>query len=423
MNTSHLKIFGVSAMLTAGVLAAACSSGNPAGTSTTSGSGGSTGSGTTTGSTGGSGAVTTTASATTGSGGASATTGSGGATSTTGSGGTGGAPSTTIVEKLATVTLALGTTPGMDGGAPSTVLTVTVTDGTTPVFTDVWLYTLTGGVLTPLTGFADPSSKRKYRGYMLPCTIAGMPSGLTPCDNGDLNGVFTDAVRSKLVNGQLVPAADGIVDVTLNAPPVDPIVVVIAREDQRYYGAGAINPDGTVGVVPAGTVMQKTHPLVTYTHDIAPLMTALCVSCHAPGQLNPDHPIDTYDAIVNNNFAYTESVEKCTINNPTDSAELQACIAAITSVQFLAQPGVPALNGFVQRALPDANKGTSPIGLKWYGASGGTKRFDAHGDRRMPPSNSTADAGDDDPTASVYFDDNPADTQVMFNWVAQGCPL
>ena len=412
--SDHLYV-GVGAL--AVTIAAACNNNNPG-----------TGSAATTGSTSTSGSSTssaTTSSVSTGGAAANSTNGTSG-TGATGTGGMGGAggSSATFVEKQLTVTLALSTVDtsdaGADAGAPSTVLTITATDGTTPVMTDAWLYTLESGVLTPLTGFVDPDSKRKYRGLLLPCTIAGSPSGLAPCDNGDLNGVLTDKARKKFVNGQEVSAIDGIVNVTLNAPPTSTIVVVVAREDQRYAGAAAIDPSGQPAPVPAGVGAPETHTRVTYTTDVAPLMKGLCTSCHAPGQINPDHPLDTYDAIVNNNFGHTEQVEKCTVTYPSDSAELQACMAAITAEEYMVEPGNPANSGFTQRTIPDANKGTSPVGLLWYGSKG--SRFDSHGDRRMPSTTTIADAGTEDASAPVYFDDNPADLQTLFNWVAQGAP-
>jgi hypothetical protein len=372
----------------------------------------------------------TTVSSGTGGGGIHGAGGGAGSTSSssTGVGGAGGA-ATTIVEKPLDVTLALApctaTTCGAvpDGGtAPSTLLTVTVTDGATPVMTDVWLYTLDNGKLAALTDFDDPvvGAKRRYRGLLNPCTVGGTPSGLLPCDDGSLNGVQTDKVRATLSDGVYAPAIHGTVEVPLSAAPTSVIVVVVAREDQRYYGAAAINPDSSAAAVPAGMAVPETYPLVTYTHDIAPVVGAFCTTCHAPGQINPDHPLDTYDAIVNNNFAYTEQQEDCIENNPSDSAALQACIAAITSVQYIVEPGNPANSGFTQRTVPDVNAGVSAVGLLWYGSKG--SRFDVHGDRRMPSSTTTPDAGTEDPDASTFFDDDPAKFQVFYDWVAQGAP-
>lgn len=329
-------------------------------------------------------------------------------TSTTSSGAGGHGPEM-AVEKPLDVTLAL----------TGTTLTITVKDSGTPVMTDAWLYTLTGGKLTPLTGFQDPVSKRRYRGLMMPCTLAGTPSNLVPCDDGVLNGVMTDTIREKIVNGVRQSAIDGTVDVTLDAAPVDPIVVVVAREDQRYAGAAAIQTDGTSAAVPAGVGAPEMHRVVTYAKDIAPILSANCTSCHKKGGLASNFALDTYDAVVTIDFGYAESVANCMAMFPADPAGEKACEGAITHVEYFIERGNAALSGLMRRTRPDEQKSVSMTGLLWYGSKG--SRFGTHGDRRMPPSNLTPDLGDDMPVAT-YFDDNPAMYQLLWDWVSQGAP-
>ena len=54
-------------------------------------------------------------------------------------------------------------------------LKITVRADGAPVMTDLWLYTLEGAGVRPLTAFADPDSPRKSRRRMMPCKLA-LPS-------------------------------------------------------------------------------------------------------------------------------------------------------------------------------------------------------------------------------------------------------
>jgi hypothetical protein len=360
--------------------------------------------------------------------GGTGTTGTGGATGTTGVTGTGGTTDATGTGGTTGVTTSTGV-----GGATSmldekvldvqltlagTTLTITVKDAGTPVMTDAWLYTLKAGVMTPLTGFQDPDSKRKYRGLLLPCTLAKAPSGLAPCDNGELNGIMTDAVRDTLANGANKSAIDGTVKVTLDAAPTDTIVVVVAREDERYAGAAGIDPNGQAATLPVGVGAPESHVAVTYTKDVQPLIKSLCTSCHTKGLIAGDYPLDTYDNVVNFDFGHKESVEACEAKTPGNQAAIDACIAAITKTEYMIELGNPALSTLIRRARPDEEKSASLIGSAWWGTKTGA-RFDDHGDRRMPSLNTTADTADD-VAGATHFDDKPADFKVLWDWIAQG---
>lgn len=352
--------------------------------------------------TGGSTGVTGTGSA------ASTGTGTGGATDVTTSTGVGGAGSSMLDEKVLDVQLAL----------EGTTLTITVKDAGAPVMTDAWLYTLKAGVMTPLTGFQDPDSKRKYRGLLLPCKLANAPSGLAPCDNGELNGIMTDAVRDTLANGAKKTAIDGTVKVTLDAAPTDTIVVVVAREDERYAGAAGIDPSGQPATPPVGVGAPESHPVVTYTKDIQPLIKSLCLSCHTKGLVAGDYPLDSYDNVVNFDFGHKESVEACEAKTPGDQAAIDACVAAITKTEYMIELGNPVQSTLIRRTRPDEEKSASLTGSLWWGTKTGA-RFDDHGDRRMPSLNTTADTGDD-VAGATYFDGKPTDFKLLWDWIAQG---
>ena len=373
--------------------------------------------GTTGGSTGATTAATATSSAGTGgeSGVSSSVSGTGGATasssassSASGTGGGGGAGPKMFDEKALDVKLTLS----------GNNLTIVVKDGATPVMTDAWLYTLQGGTtLVPLDKFADPTEKRKYRGLMMPCTLAGQPSGLTPCFKGELNGVVTDVKRSKRVGGVLESAIDGTVIVPLTDAPTDPIVVIVGVEDQRYGGVAAIDKTGAPIAAPAGYPVLEKHVEVTYANDVAPIVNTYCVSCHGKDGTLAYMPMDTYDQVANFNFGLNNKVLSCDTQFPSDPVAHQMCVDAITSVEFYFEAGVPAVSPGARRTRPDEQKSTSPEGLLWYG---GASRFaGSHGDRRMPPQNTTADPADDMPNPT-YFDKVPGDYQVLFDWVAQG---
>jgi hypothetical protein len=373
--------------------------------------------------TGGATAASTTTSATTSStsDATSTTTGTGGSgggeggaggsgTGGSGTGGSGGAPPVMVDEKKADVALKL----------TGQILTITVTDGGAPVRTDVWLHTTTDGVaVAPFGTFVDPPNKRKARGLMMPCAIAGQPSGLVPCetDTTALNGLLTDGNRETLSMGVYASAIDGTVDVDLGAVPTNTLVVEVAVEDQRYFGAAAIDTAGVAAVVPAGVGVAQTHVARTFA-DISPILSVRCQECHAPGGETDYFPLVTHDDLVNFNLAYYEEKSDCEAQFPNDPAGLQACLDAITAVEYMVEPGVPSWSPFMRRSRPDENGSTSPTGLKWYGSSG--NRFGSHGDRRMPPHNTTADLADDDAAAATHFDMKPSDFQLLWDWVAQG---
>ena len=335
-------------------------------------------------------------------------TGPGGATSSSTSTGEGGGKGAMLDEKVLDVKLVLA----------GTTLTITVNDGSTPVATDAWLYTLKGGALTPLTGFQDPDSPRPHRGLLLPCTVGKAATGFVPCDSGELNGVMTDGVHDMLDKGTKKTAIDGIVKVTLDAAPTDSIVVVVAREDQRYAGAAGIDLDGNAVALPANVGAPESHLAVTYTWDIKPMIQSLCTSCHADGLVAGDFPLDTYDNVVSFDFHHHEVIEVCTAATPGDQAAIDACTLANSETEYMVEGGNPALSPLIHRSRPDEKKSVSAIGVKWWGNDTGA-RFDDTGDRRMPSLNTTADPADDK-AGPTYFDGDPAAFKKLWDWVAQG---
>lgn len=397
MNLSWLLVGSVAAL-------AACSDDE------TSGTGGATAASTTASS-----ATTSTSDATsttTGTGGGGTGGGGTGGSGVGGSGvgGSGGAPPVMVDEKKADVALTL----------TGQILSITVTDAGAPVRTDVWLHTTADGVnVAPFGTFVDPPNKRKHRGLMMPCTIAGQPSGLLPCetDTTAQNGLLTDGNRETLSMGVYASAIDGKVDVDLGAVPTQTIVVEVAVEDQRYFGAAAIDIAGVAAAVPAGVGVAQSYVARTFA-DVSPIFAAHCHECHAPGGETDYFPLVTYDDVVNFNLAYYEEKSDCEAQFPNDPAGLQTCLDAITAVEYMVEQGSPSWSPLMRRARPDENGNTSPTGLKWYGSSG--NRFGSHGDRRMPPHNTTADLADDDATAPIHFDMTPSDYQLLWDWVAQG---
>lgn len=368
---------------------------------------------------GATGAVTSTSSSGTGGEAASAsssgsTGGAGGATSSasasvsSSASGTGGGGPAMVTEKLLDVKLTL----------TGNNLTIAVKDGATPVMTDAWLYTLQNGTtLVPLTEFADPAEKRKYRGLMMPCTLAGQPSSLTPCFKGELNGVMTDVRRAKHVAGVSQSTIDGTNIVPLTNAPVDPIVVIVAVEDQRYAGVAAVDIQGNPIAAPAGLPVLETHVPRTYADDAAPIINTYCISCHGKNGTFAYMPMDTYDEVTGFDFGRNNGILNCDTKFPSDPVAHQTCVDALTNDEFYFEFGAPSVSPAMRRARPDEQKSTSPEGLAWYG---GSSRFSgAHGDRRMPPQNTTADMSDDVPSPT-YFDKVPGDYQILFDWVAQG---
>jgi hypothetical protein len=309
-----------------------------------------------------------------------------------------------------------------NGNAGNSTLRVTTHDGTTPVRTDIWLYTLAGGRLKELDNFTAPTNRKSSR-LMLPATLGGVPSGLAPADDGRVNGLMTGGARGSLVQGAFVSAIDGTVLVTLPARPSVPIVVVAGIEDQRYAGAAVLLPDGTPGIVPAGIGVPETHDRFSYERDVAPILAANCnIGCH-----NPTGPfdaarylMDTQDHLVNNNFGLAEKTDDCNTMFPSAPNQRAACIRDITAAQFMVEPGAPAISGLLLRSRPDEARGTSPLGLVWYGGGATKVRYNPdYGDRRMPSTtiSTTRAAWTNAPT---YFDMRPKDFQVLYDWVAQG---
>jgi hypothetical protein len=359
-------------------------------------------------STGGVGGATASASSTSAAGtGGGATASSSASSSASGTGGGGGGGPLMVGEKLLDVTLSLA----------GNVLTIVAKDGATPVMTDAWMYTLKNGALVPITAFTDGAEKRKYRGLMMPCTLAGQPSGLTPCYKGELNGVQTDTKRAKRLAGVDSSNIDGTVAVTLMDAPVDPVVVIVGVEDQRYAGVASIDIAGAPIPAPAGLAVLEKHVARTYDDDVAPIVNTYCTSCHGKNGTFSYMPMDTYDELLSFNFGFNNKVIACDTQFPNDPAGHQTCVDAITNMEFYFEPGNPAVSPAMRRSRPDEQKSVSPEGLAWYG---GASRFaGAHGDRRMPPQNTTADMSDDLPNPT-YFDKVPGDYQVFFDWVAQG---
>ncbi len=316
-----------------------------------------------------------------------------------------------------------GTDAATDGGGPIATLTITARDGVTPLVTDLWLYTLdSGGTMTPLTGFTSTAARKTPR-LMLPATIAGQPSGLSPADDGRLNGIMTNTNRGVLDQGAFVSTVNGTVVVTLPSIPTSPILVVAGVEDQRYAGAAAINADGTLGTVPSGVGMPESHTARSFTRDVAPILAAQCTSCHNP--TGPDNAelylvTGSRDDLVNDNFALKEQTQDCQTANPDGGEALAACIQAINKAQYLVEPGAPAVSDLLQRARPDEDAGTSALGLLWYGSKG--NRYNTtYGDRRMPSTTQSTNSADWT-NRPAYFDMNAAQFQVLYDWVAQGAP-
>ena len=248
--------------------------------------------------------------------------------------------------------------------------------------------------------------------------LGNVATGFLPCDSGELNGVMTDGVHDMLDKGTKKTAIDGIVKVTLDAAPTDSIVVVVAREDQRYAGAAGIAPDGDAAVLPAGVGAAESHAVVTYTKDVEPMIKSFFTSCHADGLVAGDFPLDTYDNVVKLDFHHHEVIEVCTAATPMDQAAIDACTLASGETEYMVEPGNPALSPMIHRARPDEEKSLSATGAKWWGNDTGA-RFDDTGDRRMPSLNTTPDTADDKP-GPTYFDGDQAAFKKLWDWIAQG---
>src|SRR5580692_7776514 len=174
----------------------------------------------------------------------------------------------------------VGSDGGLSGTAPPVAkLQITTRDGATPVVTDLWLYTLDGDHQTPITGFTSTGARKSGR-LMLPATLGGHPSGLTPADDGRTNGLMTNISRGELSDGAFVSTVDGTVVVTLPSPPTAAILIVAGVEDQRYAGAAVVNPDGTSGTVPDGVGAPEPHVGRSFSRDVAPILQKRCSKCH-----------------------------------------------------------------------------------------------------------------------------------------------
>lgn len=124
------------------------------------------------------------------------------------------------------------------------------------------------------------------------------------------------------------------------------------------------------------------------------------------------------DELVNDNYGLTEQTDRCHTANPEEGPALDACIRAITAAQFLVEPGAPAVSNMLTRARPDEDAASSMLGLAWFGSKG-ARYSTSYGDRRMPSTTISTDEADWK-NASTSFDMNPADYQILFDWVAQG---
>lgn len=327
----------------------------------------------------------------------------------------------TVMTKL-TITPATGTDV-----PPVATIDITARDGTTPVITDLWLYTIdASGVQLPLTGFSSTAARKSGR-LMLPATIMGQPSGLTPADDGRVNGLMTNTSRGTLRQGAFVSGINGTVVVTLPAVPTAPILIVAGIEDQRYAGAAVMNSDGSPGAVPTGVGQPETHTRLSFARDIAPITQGHCGGCHKPSHTYMSRPAGTRDDLVNDNFALALGTRTCQRNNPTDSLAMNQCVQAITAASFLVEPGAPAVSPLLARARPDEDGNASSNGLAWWGARpagspAGTApaRFlPDYGDHRMP-STSESNSADQWANQPTDFDTDPAAYQLVWNWVAQG---
>jgi hypothetical protein len=306
-----------------------------------------------------------------------------------------------------------------------TALHVAVTDGATPVMTDAWLFTIVNGTPTPLTAFTEAAAnKRRSRRFMMPCTLSGAPSGLVPCDQGAENGVITDLARETLANGVYTPAIKGLIDVTLKEAPTDPLLVVVAMEDQRYAGAAAVWPNGDPAPVPDGIGVPETHVARSYTKDVAPIIQDTCSTCHvAAGIAGQKFLLSDYEALVNRNYAYYEAKLTCEQLASVDLGAETQCIQNINRAAYMIERGAPAASNLMRRSVPDQNQSLSDTGLLWYGSRG--QRFGATGDRRMPSTNITPVSSPDMAPAALptYFDNHPEKYQLIWDWVAQGAPM
>ncbi|HSR98765.1 MAG TPA: hypothetical protein VLM79_17030 [Kofleriaceae bacterium] len=329
-------------------------------------------------------------------------------------------PAPAMFQEVAlTVMTKLTITPGNGTDVPAVAtLDITARDGTTPVITDLWLYTIDAtGAQVPLTGFTSTANRRSPK-LMLPATIKGQPSGLSPADDGRQNGLMTNTSRGSMRQGAFVSAVTGTVVVTLPAVPTLPILVVAGVEDQRYAGAAVINPDGSLGTVPAGVGSPETHVRRTFARDVEPIVQMHCGGCHKPNHTYLAKSGGTRDELINDNFGLALATRTCQRNTPDGGAMLDQCIQGITAAAFLVEPGAPAVSPWLTRTRPDEDGNASVNGLKWWGTNG-SRFVNDYGDHRMPSTTESSDPAEwtNQPTD---FDDDPATYMIVWEWVAQG---
>jgi hypothetical protein len=320
-------------------------------------------------------------------------------------------------ETMLTVMTKLTVTPGATPDAPPTVtLDITARDDTTPVVTDLWLYTLDAtGAQIPMTNFTSTAPRRSPR-LMLPATVNGQPSGFPHADDGRQNGLMTNPSRGSMRQGAFIPGINGTVVVTLPQMPTQPILVVAAVEDQRYAGAAVLNPDGTPGQVPADVAIPETHVRRSFARDVAPITQAHCSGCHKPDHTYVSRPGGTRDDLLNDNFGLALAMRNCQRMYPAGGVAMDQCVQGITSAAFLVEPGAPAASAWLARTRPDEDGNAT--GVAWWGARGARYAND-YGDHRMP---STAESVDpiDWTNQPTDFDNDPESYLTVWEWVAQG---
>ncbi len=274
--------------------------------------------------------------------------------------------------------------------------TLEVTDGQgKPVQTDLWLYLRAPGEgsFKPFEAFREPTGNRRVRAFLLPSTVLGKPTGFEPADEGFNNGLQTDpAVRAQI---------DGQVELEFTAPMASGSVLWVkaALEDQRYHGGAAFRfPDGAV-VDPPEPSTASVHPRRTYETHIRPWIEKNgCLTCH--GATDPERrnlPVASYADLVTTSVFY----------NP---------------IEYLVEPGNPALSPLVRRSRPgiDARMPT------WIGY--GNRRWriapdlEVLGDRRMPPQQDVSGETSNSLGQPITLDEHPEDFKVLYDWVAQGAP-
>jgi hypothetical protein len=264
-----------------------------------------------------------------------------------------------------------------------------------PVQTDLWLYLRAPGDagFRPFEAFREPTGNRRVRSFLLPSSVLGRATGFAPADEGLNNGIQTDpAVRDQI---------DGQVEVTFTSPLASgsTLWVKAALEDQRYHGGAAFRwPDG-VAVDPPESSTASEYPRRTYEADIRPWMERNgCLSCH--GATDPDRknlPVASYADLVTKSVFY----------NP---------------IEYLVEPGNPALSPLIRRSRPGVDSRMS----SWIGY--GNRRWrispdlEVLGDRRMPPQQDVTGETSNSLGKPISLDEHPEEFKLLYDWVAQGAP-